>query len=329
MTDPDPHDDRRSRLLALYRQMRLLRRLDERLGELVRDQSIRGPMHLGIGQEAAGIGATATLRPGDITTATHRPHAQYVGLCLPLGPVVAEMMGRAAGQCRGRAGHMLIADSAHGLLGPSGVVGHSLLYAIGHGYAQKLRGDGNVTLCVTGDGAVNSGAFNEALNMMALWQLPVVVLVENNQYALSIRIDRHVREQALFLRAAGYGIPGVQVDGNDVEAVYETVLEAVTRARAGGGPGLVEAITYRNVGFSSSDRGGYHPAGEAARFADPLAVAADRLARLGVAASTLDRLHAAVEGELADAVAFAEASSWPDPAEAIDFAVLWDAKWVA
>jgi acetoin:2,6-dichlorophenolindophenol oxidoreductase subunit alpha len=329
MTESVAQDDRCSRLLKLYGRMRVLRRLDERLGELVLDQSVRGPMHLGIGQEAAGIAATAALRPGDVTTATHRPHAQYVGLGLPLAPVLAEMMGRAAGRCGGRAGHMLIADSEHGLLGPSGVVGHSLLYAAGHGYAQKLRDSGEVTLCVTGDGAINSGAFNEALNMMALWQLPVIVLLENNRYALSVRLDRHVREQALFLRAAGYGIPGVQVDGNDVEAVYDTVLGAVTHARAGGGPALVEAITYRNVGFSSSDRGGYQPENEAAGFADPLAVAAGRLARLGVTASTLESLHAAVEAELAEALALAEASPWPDPAEAIEFAALWDGRPVA
>jgi pyruvate dehydrogenase E1 component alpha subunit len=317
-------EHRINQLLELYRRMRLLRRFDELLVQLMGDGLIRGPMHLSIGQEAVGIGATASLRSGDFVTATHRPHAQYVGLRLPLGPTLAEIMGRAGGQCRGRAGHMLIADKEHGLLGPSGIVGHSLMFATGHGYTQRLAKRGEVTLCVTGDGAVNSGAFNEALNMMALWQLPVIVLVENNQYALSVRLDRHVREPYLYRRAAGYGIVGVQVDGNDVEAVHEEVQGAVLRARTGGGPSLVEAITYRNTGFSRSDRGGYRNDAEADRFTDPLKLATCRLAGLGVLPHVIAAVDADVEVEIENTRAFATGSPWPDPAELVRFAARWD-----
>lgn len=318
--------DRTPNLLELYRRMCVLRSLDEALEELRSDGQVKGPMHVGFGQEAAGIGATAALRDGDLTTATHRPHAQYVGLGLPLGPTIAEMMGRADGQCGGRGGHMLISDPDFGLLAPSGIIGHSLLLAVGHAYAQRLAKNGAVTLCVTGDGSVNSGAFNEAANMAALWQLPVVIFVENNQYALSVRLDRHVRETELYRRAAGYGMPGVAVDGNDVEAVRDCVAEAVERARAGGGPTLVEAITYRNVAFSGSDRGGYQDPNEAMQFTDPLTVARERLVTTGTSRHGVDDVARAARQAVADAVAFAKASPWPDPDGLTEIAENWDGK---
>jgi TPP-dependent pyruvate/acetoin dehydrogenase alpha subunit len=313
-------------LLELYRRMCVLRDLDLALEDLRRDGLVKGPMHVGFGQEAAGIGATAALRQGDITTATHRPHAQYVGLGLPLGPTIAEMMGRVDGQCGGRGGHMLITDPAYGLLAPSGIIGHSLLLAVGHGYAQRMAGARQVTLCVTGDGAINSGAFNEAANMAALWQLPVVIFVENNQYALSVRLDRHVRETQLYRRAAGYGMPGVVVDGNDVEAVRDCVTEAADRARDGGGPTLVEAVTYREAVFSGADRGGYRDRAEAARFSDPFTLARARLIARGVGAATVDEVEGAAHQAVADAVAFAKTSPWPDPADLNDIAAIWDGK---
>ena len=313
-------------LLELYRRMCVLRNLDIALEDLRAEGLVKGPMHVGFGQEAAGIGATAALSDGDITTATHRPHAQYVGLGLPLGPTIAEMMGRVDGQCGGRGGHMLIADPDRGLLAPSGIIGHSLLLAVGHGYAQRLAGDGRVTLCVTGDGSVNSGAFNEAANMAALWQLPIVIFVENNQYALSVRLDRHVRETELYRRGGGYGIPGIRVDGNDVDAVQRCVARAVARARDGDGPTIVEAVTYRNAGFSGSDRGGYQDPAEAELFVDPLILARRRLTDTGTSPDQVDATEQAARQEVADAVAFAKASPWPDAAELTAIATKWDGK---
>jgi pyruvate dehydrogenase E1 component alpha subunit len=313
-------------LLELYRRMCVLRELDIALEHLRGEGLVKGPMHVGFGQEAAGIGATAALRDGDITTATHRPHAEYVGLGLPLGPTIAEMMGRADGQCGGRGGHMLITDPDRGLLAPSGIIGHSLLLAVGHGYAQRLAGDGRVTLCVTGDGSVNSGAFNEAANMAALWKLPVVIFIENNQYALSVRLDRHVRETELYRRGFGYGIPSVRVDGNDVEAVHRRVAWAVEFARRGDGPTIVEAVTYRNAVFSGADRGGYQDPAEASQFIDPLSLARGRLIDNGTRPDQVDAVEHAARQEVADAVTFAKASPWPDAAELDAIATKWDGR---
>ncbi|MFL4952744.1 thiamine pyrophosphate-dependent dehydrogenase E1 component subunit alpha [Streptomyces sp. MMS24-I31] len=304
--------------------MSLARRLDEKLPDLVARGLVSGPMHLGIGQEAVGIGATAALEDGDIVTATHRPHSLYVGCGLPLDRTLAEMMGRADGQCGGRGGHMLVGDRRHGLLGPSGIVGHSLLLAVGHGVAQQRAGRRRTTLCVTGDGSVNSGAFNEALNMMALWRLPVVVLVENNGYGLSVRLDRHVHETELYRRGAAYGVPAVRVDGGDPEAVRDAVAHAVGRARAGGGPTLVEAVAFRDCAFSGSDRGGYRAVDEWDGYVDPLDRAAARLRERGTPEDDLARIARETEQEIEDAVAFAAASPWPDPADLLVYAAKWD-----
>jgi acetoin:2,6-dichlorophenolindophenol oxidoreductase subunit alpha len=314
----------RDLLLQLYRRMRLSRELDDDLLALSRQGVIHGPMHTSTGQEAAGVGATAVLRDGDITTTTHRPHAHYVGLRVPLGPCIAEMMGRATGLSGGRAGHMLVADPSRGLLGASGVVGHSLLLAVGHGYAQKLANEGMVTLCVTGDGAVNSGAFNEAMNMAALWQLPVIFLVENNQYGLTVRLDRHVHQVDLYHRGAGYGIPSEQIDGNDIEVVYDSVSLAVERGRSGGGPTLIEAITYRAGPFSTSDLGGYRLESDGDHFTDPLELAVVRLLERGVSPAEIERIDRAVREELDEAIAFGLASPWPDAGDLERRAAVWD-----
>ncbi|MEU9591794.1 thiamine pyrophosphate-dependent dehydrogenase E1 component subunit alpha [Streptomyces sp. NPDC048193] len=311
-------------LLELFRRMTLTRQLDRRITALTEAGLIKGPMHLGIGQEAVGIGATALLEAGDIVTATHRPHALYVGCGLPLGATFAEMMGRVGGQGKGRGGHMLIGDREHGLLGPSGIVGHSLLLSVGHGMAHKRAGQSRVTLCVTGDGSVNSGAFNESLNMLALWQLPVVVLVENNGYGLSVRLDRHVHETELHRRGAAYGVPATRVDGSDVEAVRDAVAEAFTRARTGGGPTLVEAVTFRDCAFSGSDRGGYRWEDEWEGYTDPLELTAARLREAGVLETDLARITREVDEEIEAAVAFAAASPWPDPADLLVYAARWD-----
>jgi pyruvate dehydrogenase E1 component alpha subunit len=183
---------------------------------------------------------------------------------------------------------------------------------------------GRVTLCVTGDGAVNSGAFNEAANMAALWQLPMVIFVENNQYALSVRLDQHVHETRLYRRAVGYGMPGVQADGSDVEAVRDCVGEAVRRARAGAGPTLVEAVTYRNAVFSGGDRGGYRDCGEADRWPDPLMVTKQRLIATGTSRERVHEVERTGRRAVDEAVVFAKASPWPDPAELVVTARKWD-----
>lgn len=264
-------------LKDLYERMVLVRSFDERMVQMTRQGQIKGPMHVGTGQEAVGVGATAALGVADIVTATHRSHAFYIGRGLDLFGLIAEMSGREAGLCKGRAGHMLIADKAKGMLGGSAIVGHSLLLGVGHGYALKYRKLDGVCLIATGDGAVNSGAFNEALNMIALWGLPVVVLIENNGYGLTVRLDRHVKNRRLYERAASYGLDASPVDGNDVLAVYHAVSVARSQALQGR-PTAIEAVTYRATGFSTSDIGGYQDiAAEGATYRDPLEVAEKQL----------------------------------------------------
>jgi len=304
-------------LLDLYRRMVLVRRLEEALGKAHAQGQIKGPLHRCDGQEAVGIGVTSVLRREDTVMSTHRGHAHYVGKGVDLRRLVAEIMGKAAGYGRGRAGHMLIGDASCGLLGGNGVVGGSIPIAVGAALAHRNLRTGGVAVAFFGDGAVNSGAFNESLNMAALWSLPAVFVCENNQYALTVHLARHLAHTAIVDRAAGYGIPGEQVDGNDIEAVVAASHRAVTRARSGGGPSLLVAETYRRSGFSTSDVGGYQPPGEAAAWPDPLEVTRVRLLERGVAAGDLAPVEADAQAAVDDALRYGIESPPPDPGEAL------------
>lgn len=310
--------------LAIYRKVQLTRQLETRLAELTKAGQVRGPMHTAVGQEVAAVGAVSCLASGDIVTTTHRPHGEYVGLDLDLTVMIAEMMGRSTGYCRGRAGHMLVASREHGLLGASGIVGQSLLIALGHAFAQRYLSEPNVTLCVTGDGACNSGAFNEVLNMAALWQLPLVILIVNNQYGLSVPLRAHSHETSLSKRGDGFGIPSARFDGNDLSEVLEHVGSAVDSVRAGGGPQLLEAVTYRRVGFSTSDVGGYQDSADLERYGDPV----DRLRRELEAAGHSSDALAALDREIADqleaAIAQASDAPWPTSDEMVPFIDRWE-----
>ncbi|SON60719.1 Acetoin:2,6-dichlorophenolindophenol oxidoreductase subunit alpha [Mycobacterium simulans] len=284
--------------LALYRRMWVLRLLDMALDQLRGEGLITQPVQAAFGQEAVAIGATAALYEGDVAITTHRPHAQHVGRGSQLGPLVAELMGRTGG--------------ADGLPSPPRVVEQSPLLAIGYGYTQWLDDNGRVTLCVTDDGDVDSAAFNDAANVAVVWQLPIVILVENIRHALSVRSDSHTRDAQLCRKAAGYGMPGVSVDGNDVHAVRESVAAAVDRARAGGGPMLVQAITYRTTDFSGSDRGDYRDLSGSQQFLDPLIFTRRRLVAAGATRSRLDQVERAARRLVADAVAYAKARPHAD-----------------
>lgn len=253
MTNAPSQDE----LVEMFRRMVVVRRLEEKLGELHKQGRTRGPIHRCDGQEAAGIGATAVLGADDVATSTHRGHAHYIGKGLDPRRVVAEIFGRATGYCRGRAGHMLIADRATGMLGGNAIVGGGMPIAVGQALALKAQGRGRVVATFFGDGAAQTGVCHESMNMAALWKLPLVFFCEHNQYGLTVHARFQSSIEDLHRRAAGYGMPGVAVDGNDVVAVYRTMREAVARARAGGGPTFIEAKTYRMTGFSTSDMGGY------------------------------------------------------------------------
>lgn len=303
-------------MAEMFRRMVEVRLIEEELGRLHKDGHTRGPIHRCDGQEATGIGATAALQPDDVVTSTHRGHAHYVGKGVPLGPMIAEIFGRASGTCGGRAGHMLVADAERGLLGGCGIVGGALPVAVGQALALQMQPGGRIALCFFGDGAAQIGGVHEALNLAGLWRLPVVFVCEHNHYGLTVHASAQSSVPDLVVRAPGYGMPGATVDGNDVLAVHAAVADAVDRARRGDGPTLIEAKTYRMTGFSTSDLGGYQAEADLAawRARDPIvrlrAVLVDRQGEATVA--TLENEAAAAVRE---AFAFALASPHPDAAD--------------
>lgn len=298
--------------VEMYRKMILVRRLEERFGALSSEGRTRGPIHRCDGQEAVGIGATAMLTDQDCLTSTHRGHAHYVGKGLDIHGIAAEILGRSTGLCGGRAGHMLVADAAKGMIGGNAIVGAGIPAATGMALSSQILGDGRVAMCIFGDGAAQTGIWHESMNMAALWKLPVVFVLEHNMYGLTVRADRQGPVEDISIRAKGYAIPATIVDGNDVAAVYRAVAGMVERARRGEGPGLVEAKTYRWEGFSTSDMGGYQDPAEIAAWKqrDPIRVAYDALCA-AVGAARLERIEAEATAEVTAAVERALADPLP------------------
>lgn len=247
----------RERVLELLQQMLQIRIFEETAEQLYLQGMIHGTMHLSVGQEAAAVGSIAALRRDDYILSTHRGHGHCIAKGAQTSLMMAEFMGKEAGYCRGRGGSMHMADVETGNLGANGIVGGGLPMAAGVGLSIKLQKQDRVVVVFFGDGAANEGAFHESLNMASIWDLPVIYFCENNQYAMSMPIARASRVERLSERAAGYGVPGVTVDGNDLMAVYEATCAAVERARSGAGPTLVEAETYRWKGHSKSDKQRY------------------------------------------------------------------------
>jgi 2-oxoisovalerate dehydrogenase E1 component len=244
----------RERLIDWLYQMLLIRAFEETVEQLYAAGKMHGTMHLYIGQEAVAVGAIAALRPDDYITSTHRGHGHAIAKGQDLRAMLAELLGKETGVCRGRGGSMHLADLERGNLGANGIVAGGIPIAVGAGLSIRMQGQDRVVLCFFGDGAANHGNFHEGLNMAAIWRLPVVFLCENNQYAMSMPIRKAMAVPRVADRAAAYGIPGETVDGMDVVAVYRAVRTAVDRARRGEGPTLIEAITYRYKGHSKSDR---------------------------------------------------------------------------
>lgn len=301
-------------LREFLRRMMLIRRFEERAEELYLMGRVHGTMHLSIGQEAAAVGATAALGPQDYLLSTHRGHGHSIGRGADVGRMMAEFLGKESGYCRGRGGSMHIADVEAGILGANGIVAGGLPIATGVGLSIQLQKQDRVVLAFFGDGAANTGAFHEAVNMAAIWDLPVIFFCENNRYAMSMPVERAFGVENISDRACAYGIPGVTVDGNDVLAVYGAVRTAAARARAGEGPSLVEAVTYRWKGHSKSDRQAYRTRDEVKEWQDrePIRRLAEYLESHGWLddASVLEREAA---DEIEAAVAFAEAGADPDP----------------
>jgi len=293
--------------LEMHRRMILVRRLEEALGALHKAGKTRGPLHRCDGQEAVGIGATAMLSVDDYITSTHRGHAHYIGKGLDVTSVLAEIMGRESGVCGGRAGHMLIGSRARGLLGGNAIVGASIPAAAGMALSLQIRGSD------FGDGAAQTGICHETMNMAGLWKLPLIFLLEHNEYGLTVHHTVQSPIEDLSLRAGGYAIPAVKVDGNDVVAVYQATAAAVARARRGEGATVIEAKTYRLQGFSTSDMGGYQDEAviEQWRQRDPIQISHKALLPL-VGAQTLQAIDEAASQEVAQAIVDLEQMRLPD-----------------
>ncbi|GAA0276789.1 alpha-ketoacid dehydrogenase subunit alpha/beta [Actinomadura nitritigenes] len=306
-------------LLELHRRMRRIRRFEERAAELYRQSEVPGFVHLSIGQEASAVGACAPLDERDVITSTHRGHGHCLARGLDTGSMFAELMGRDTGTCHGRGGSMHIADPGRGVFGANGIVGAGLPIAVGAATAATLRRTGGVVVAFFGDGAVAQGMFHEAVNLAAVQDLPVLFMCENNHYAeFSSAADQH--RAPLSARAAGYGIGYEHVDGNDVVAVTDLVASVVERLRAGSGPVLVEAETYRWHGHYEGDPERYRSPGELADWKkrDPLLVSRRRLTAAGVRDEAVDAVEVEIEAEIESAVEAARQASAPAPSSLFD-----------
>ena len=311
----------RAEALAHYRLMALIRAFEEALDRLFGEGLISGTAHLCTGQEACAVGAVAALGEGDLVTSNHRGHGHFIAKGADPRRVMAELFGKATGQSGGRGGSQHMADFGIGFLGSNGITGGMIPIATGAALSQRLLGTGRVVLCFFGDGATGQGAFHEAVNIGATWELPIVYFCENNHYAMSTAVSEAFREPSVARRAAAYGIPACTVDGNDYFAVREAVGGAAARARDGGGASLIEALTYRMCGHSKSDHCEYRPDEEEAAWAarDPIAVMGARLVHDGAATEAdLADLRAEAHAMVDEAVEFARHSPEPDPATVTD-----------
>ena len=305
--------------LELFAQMCFLRHFEERTDALYRQGLIHGPVHLGLGQEAVAVGAASVLRPGDYSLGTYRGHAHALARGAPPDAVLAELLGRAGGICGGKGGSMHITSVEHGYYGSYAIVGAHLPIAAGLAWAAKIKRTGQVTVCFFGDGTTNIGAFHEAVNLAAVWRLPVVFVCENNWYMEYTPIGEVIPvELPAADRAAAYGLDRIVVDGNDVAAVRQVVGAAVRMARDGQGPSLVEAQTYRLKGHSAADSAGYRPAEEVAQWRkrDPLLRTRAVLTQAGTDPAKLDEIDARTKSDLAGLAREVLGPAGPDPAGA-------------
>jgi TPP-dependent pyruvate/acetoin dehydrogenase alpha subunit len=305
-------------LLAMYRRMVLARRFEEIVNDLYMQGRIPSTLHLSIGQEATAVGVLSHLTPQDVVLSTHRPHGHALAHGVSPRAIMAELMARATGTCKGKGGSMHVGDFTIGFVPAIAIVGGNIPIAAGCALAQKMQKTDRVTVCFHGDGAANEGAWHEGLNMAAIWDLPVVYVCENNLYAASTPFRTAFRIERIADRAAAYGMPGVTVDGNDVLAVYQAAGEAVARARGGDGPTLLECMTYRQCGHSRSDPRNYRTREEEADWLlrDPIdTFGAWLIDNEEADEALLAAQRAGVETEIAEAITFAEASPAPEPAD--------------
>ncbi len=306
---------REDKIDMLYKMM-LIRGFEEKVEELFSLNLIHGSTHLYIGQEATAVGACKALNKDDYITSTHRGHGHCIAKGGDVKYMMAELLGRKTGYCKGKGGSMHIVDIDIGILGANGVVGGGIPIATGTGLSIKMRGTKQVVICFFGDGAVNQGSFHESLNLASIWNLPVIYIIENNLYGMSMAVSKAVKIERLADRAKAYNIPGIVMDGNDVINVYDTVSEAVEKVRNGEGPILIESLTYRWRGHSRSDARAYRTREEEAEWREkcPIKRFKERLIAEGLLTEEGFReLQMKVDEDLNSAVEFAKASPFPDP----------------
>lgn len=305
--------------LPLYEMMLRIRRFEERTGELFAAGEMPGFVHLSIGQEAVAAGVISVLDERDAITATHRGHGHIIAKGGRFAPMLAELMAKDGGYCRGKGGSMHIFDLALNILGANGILGAGQPIAVGAALSAKVRGTGAVAVSFFGEGASAQGAVHEAMNLASVLKVPIVFVAEVNGFAELTPYGIHVAVPSLAARGAGYGIPSATVDGSDVMAVREAAALAVEHARSGEGPYLLEARTMRVGGHYEGDPQKYRDAADLADISqhDPIAALTPRLHDAGVSSQRLDELDAAVSAELDEAVAFARSSPLPQPEDAL------------
>ena len=311
----------KEKLVDMYRTMVRIRTFEQRVAKEFAAGNIPGFAHLYVGEEATATGACANLTPDDYITSTHRGHGHLIAKGGKTALMMAELYGKRTGYCKGKGGSMHIADPNIGILGANGIVGAGIPIAGGAALSAKLRGSDQVAICFFGDGASNTTRFHEGLNMSSAWKLPVVYIIENNGYFISTRTTDVMNITDIAVRAASYSVPGVTVDGNDVIAVYETVGEAVARARRGEGPTLVECKTYRWRGHMEGDPQSYKPKGELEEWMkkDPITRAKKQFVEMGIfTEKDADKIGQEMLEELDKAVKFAEESPFPAPEETLE-----------
>jgi pyruvate dehydrogenase E1 component alpha subunit len=306
--------------LFWYESMQLMRKFEEKCGQLYGMQKIRGFCHLYIGQEACASGAVSALTKDDKWITAYRDHGHPLALGTDPKAIMAELYGKSTGTTKGKGGSMHIFDKSHNFMGGHGIVGAQVPLGAGIAFAEKYNKTGNVCMCYMGDGAVRQGAFHEALNLAMLWKLPVIFVIENNGYAMGTSVKRTSNVTELYTLGESYDMPSEPVDAMNVEAVHIAVAKAAERARAGEGPTLLEFRTYRYKGHSMSDPQKYRTKEEVEEYKhrDPVeAVRQTILEKKLATEKDLDAIDQKILGQVEESVKFAEESSYPDPSEAL------------
>jgi acetoin:2,6-dichlorophenolindophenol oxidoreductase subunit alpha len=306
------------RLQDAYRQMLVIRKFEETIRNLFQQGKIRGSFHPCVGQEATAVGGCWALRQDDYMTCTYRGHGQAIAKGLSVRAAMAEMLGKATGCSKGKGGSMHFTDPSVGLLGANAIVAAGVPHAAGAALASQLQKKDTVALAFFGEGAVNQGVFLESLNLAVIWKLPLILVCENNLYSEMTPSHETTSVVETHKRASSFGFESIQIDGNDVETVYDAVEQAAARARSGGGPTYIEAMTYRLWGHMMGDPEVYRTKEEVvkARENEPIVRLGRRLLELGREDADLSRLEAEAEAIITDALQFAESSPLPEPADA-------------